>query len=133
MNVSLTRFESKFQKFGENDCWTWEGPLDQDGYGRFQVATGWAERAHRYAFQMYTKRLHEGQFVLHSCGNRACVNPEHLYLGSKKHNSSKQKLKCPQGHPYQGDNLYVDPSGRRRCRTCGRAQVRRFAQQEKAK
>jgi hypothetical protein len=31
---------------------------------------------------------------------------------------------CPQGHPYEGDNLYLD-GGRRRCRTCRTAAGRR--------
>lgn len=27
---------------------------------------------------------------------------------------------CPHGHPYSGDNLYIDPAGNKRCRTCTR-------------
>lgn len=27
---------------------------------------------------------------------------------------------CKRGHPFVGDNLYVDPTGYRRCRTCKR-------------
>jgi hypothetical protein len=32
--------------------------------------------------------------------------------------SPMNKTHCPKGHPYEGVNLYVDPTGRRRCRTC---------------
>jgi hypothetical protein len=30
------------------------------------------------------------------------------------------KTNCPKGHPYSGDNLYIDPAGNKRCRTCTR-------------
>lgn len=33
---------------------------------------------------------------------------------------------CPQGHSYDEENTYTDPSGRKSCRICNRAKVRRF-------
>lgn len=35
------------------------------------------------------------------------------------------KPNCPQGHPYEGDNLYIDPRGRRVCRACKREWARK--------
>jgi hypothetical protein len=35
-------------------------------------------------------------------------------------NSSSLKTHCPQGHPYEGNNLHVTPKGYRKCRTCDR-------------
>lgn len=35
-------------------------------------------------------------------------------------NQQAHKTHCPQNHPYSGDNLYVDPKGRRHCRKCAR-------------
>jgi Putative ATPase subunit of terminase (gpP-like) len=32
-----------------------------------------------------------------------------------------QRTHCPQGHPYDGDNLYIAPRGDRMCRTCMKA------------
>lgn len=29
-----------------------------------------------------------------------------------------RKTKCPQGHPYAGENLYIRPDGGRDCRSC---------------
>lgn len=49
-------------------------------------------------------------------------------LDSVRHGShvNASKTYCPQGHPYSGDNLYVNPgSGRRRCRTCKRERERK--------
>lgn len=34
--------------------------------------------------------------------------------------AQREKTHCPAGHPYRGENLYVDQSGRRHCRTCRR-------------
>ena len=31
---------------------------------------------------------------------------------------NSRKTHCPKGHPYEADNLYIDPKGYRRCRTC---------------
>lgn len=38
---------------------------------------------------------------------------------------------CPQGHPYAGDNLFID-QGRRKCRTCYRARFRERYWRKKA-
>jgi hypothetical protein len=38
-----------------------------------------------------------------------------------------QKIHCKQGHPYEGDNLFVNSEGRRRCRACANARVRESA------
>jgi hypothetical protein len=40
-------------------------------------------------------------------------------------NQNTNKMQCPRGHPYAGDNLYIDPAGYRRCREC-----KRLARQE---
>jgi len=42
------------------------------------------------------------------------------------------KTHCPQGHPYEGDNLYINPVGHRICRQCGREKSQRqyLARQE---
>lgn len=37
----------------------------------------------------------------------------------KKNNKvERDKTKCMRGHPYSGENLYVQPDGQRRCRQC---------------
>lgn len=37
-----------------------------------------------------------------------------------------RKTHCPQGHPYSGGNLYVDPAGTRQCRKCKAANLARW-------
>lgn len=44
------------------------------------------------------------------------------------------KTQCPQGHPYAGDNLYINPAlNAKTCRTCTREAQRRYQQRKKAK
>jgi hypothetical protein len=46
----------------------------------------------------------------------------------------KLKSHCPRGHPYSGDNLYIDPKrpGARRCKACSREQVRNLRKNQKS-
>jgi hypothetical protein len=71
----------------KGDCMCWNGCKDKDGYGLTAIK-GIKMPAHRAAMSF----LHDvtGQYVLHKCTNRDCVNPEHLYLGDQKQNVQDQ-------------------------------------------
>jgi hypothetical protein len=102
INLSLStaaaeRFWSKVQK-RDGGCWEWQAFRNADGYGRFGIAGG-ARPAHRIAYANEVGAIPKGMQVLHACDNPACVNPEHLWLGTHNENMADRTRKGRQAHP----------------------------------
>jgi len=75
----LRRFALRVEKRGASACHLWCGAQSADGYGIF-YATGKRIAAHRMAYAIaHELSLDEIPTIVgHTCGNRRCVNPEHL-------------------------------------------------------
>jgi hypothetical protein len=67
----------------DTGCWLWRGQVSNSGYGRIMLPGPQGRRmesAHRASYQTLVGAIPEGAFVRQTCGNRLCVNPEHLEL-----------------------------------------------------
>ena len=68
-----------------DNCWLWEGEIFENGpfelYGRHTISTREEiHLAHELLWELYNGRLRWFDFLLHTCRNRRCVNPNHMVL-----------------------------------------------------
>lgn len=69
-----------------NGCWEWTGGFHGVGYGSVPAKMGGGRYAHRAMHEAVISEIPKGMYVLHSCDNRKCINPEHLFIGSHMDN-----------------------------------------------
>lgn len=96
----IERFSTKYD-IKESGCWEWNGALRADGYGILKV-DGVCDGAHRYSYKLHKGDINDGMVICHTCDNRKCINPDHLFMATQQDNlldaMEKGRLKtgaCP--------------------------------------
>jgi len=92
---------SKVDRKGLNECWPWLGSINEQGYGRVEIAD-----ISYYAHRVIYNLVHPGLislkaprirtawgFLRHSCDNPICCNPKHLLVGTLKENTNDRRVR----------------------------------------
>lgn len=112
-------------------CIEWQGATNSSGYGHFCVSTDGQKQwvyAHRHAYETHVGPIPPGMYVCHTCDNKICINPSHLFLGTQIDNMQDHAAKgrhhygkrthCKNGHEYTPENTKLIKNGWRICRAC---------------
>ena len=93
------RFHEKYERMPFSGCWIWKAATDGNGYGQIAIYHDRARPAHRVSWELHRGKITDGLWVLHRCDVPACVNPDHLFLGTLADNWADCVEKVRSGRP----------------------------------
>ena len=124
MQSLAEKFEAGIDRGGpihplHGQCWVWRGKTMNTGYG-FVIHRGASHLTHRVSLLYFGKVNVFGSrdCALHRCDNRLCINPDHLFVGTRQDNNEDKRLK--------GRHSFGEKNGRAKLTTEDVQQVRRL-------
>lgn len=117
--IKEQEFWEKVDKRGPDECWPWTGSDNGNGYGRIGD-----EYAHRLSYKLHRGPIPDGIEVCHSCdanyppgdtSYRCCVNPAHLFEGTRQDNVDDMVAK--------GRIAHGDRAGQSKLRECEAVEI----------
>lgn len=108
LSPTKERFWAQVEKPPDGQgCWLWRGYLTYQGYGKFSIRVNekWQTTpAHRFSHEEVNGPILDDRFVLHHCDVPACVNPDHLYLGTQADNMADKVRRSRQARGAKNGN-----------------------------
>ena len=114
------RLVEKIEK--REGCWIFTGAIATSGYGRIGFRNRTLQ-AHRASYEVFVGKIPDGLHLDHLCGNKRCVNPDHLEPVTQSENNLRAAIvrvanttHCKYGHEFTPENTFMHKRGGRQCR-----------------
>jgi len=95
-------------------CIEWSGWIEKNGYGRRKIG-GRKYFVHRLVYEKTYGPIPKGMMVCHTCDNRKCINPLHLFLGTAQDNMNDMRNKNRSKYPGAPPKLTLEEVEQIRC------------------
>lgn len=99
----IWKFVKKNDPSEPDGCWEWTGGTSR-GYGTIREGNGSKSNilAHRLSYEICYGKIPDGNYVCHTCDNKLCVRPDHLFAGTAQDNMSD---KVKKGRQRKGESV----------------------------
>jgi len=85
-------FLSKINIAGDDECWEWRGRINNKGYGHIKWEEDGRKKqitVHKIAYYYFKDEWVNNLFIMHTCNNKKCCNPNHLKIGGHRENTQQ--------------------------------------------